>query len=179
MVFARRMAREMGGKINDFVTNRGRLADTCATKRHTTEPENTSKTVRSCPTLRSVPSSQPTSGGMHIGTLNIIDGRSSRLQLACEQLRRHNLDLAVLAEAKLNGMHTTKWAGYEILATKCTNQHQGGVAIAAKRSHRWHLEGVQRCGPNVIKTTLVHGCWRTRVIGACIPPSETDLSIST
>ena len=146
MVFTRRMAHEMGGKINDFVTNRGatarrtdrqhRLADTYTTKRYTTEPENTSKTVRSCPTLRSVPSSQPTSDGMHIRTLNIIDGRSSRLQLACEQLRRYNLDLAVLAEAKLNGTHATKWASYEILATKCTNQHQGGVAIAAKRSHR-------------------------------------------
>jgi len=115
------------------------------------------------------------SGGIHIGTLNILDGRGSRLQLACHELERHHLDIAILTEVKLKGIHTTHSYGYDIIATKVTNQNQGGVAIISRKKKEWHLEGAERFGPNVIKTTLVHDGKRTKILGIYIPPSETDL----
>ena len=104
-----------------------------------------------------------------------MDGRGSRLQLACKVLQQLNIDIAILIEAKLNGRHTISSYGYDIMATKITHQSQGGVVIASRRSKDWHLEGGEKFGSNVMKTTLVHDGRRTKIIGAYIPPSETDL----
>ena len=113
---------------------------------------------------------------MHIGTLNIIDGRGSRIQMVCNTLHRCKLDIAVLTETKLNGIHAVKSHGHDTQATKCQNQHQGGVALVSRRCKGWHLEGTKTFGPNVIKSTLVHDRRRSTIIGAHIPPSERDLS---
>ena len=73
------------------------------------------------------------SGGIHIVTLNIMDGRGSRLQIACHEMERHGLDIVLLTETKLSGRHTTHSYGYDIIATKVTNQNQGGVAIISRQ----------------------------------------------
>ena len=105
----------------------------------------------------------------------MIDGRGNRLELACNMLQRHEVDIALLTETKLNGKHTVSSYGYDIFATKCKNQHQGGVAIIARTNKNWHLEGFQRYGSNVIKCILVYGKKRITIIGAYIPPSEENL----
>ena len=84
-------------------------------------------------------SGKPPKDGMHIGTLNVIDGRGSILQLACRQLILKKLDIAVLTEVKLNGTHTSKRDGCEIQATRCTNQHQGWAEITTRQSRFWNL----------------------------------------
>ena len=73
---------------------------------------------------------------------------------------------------KLNGCHTISSSGYEIWATKCTNQHKGGVALIHKSSSLWHLEGIKCFGPNTIKSTLFYGDQRITIIGTSLPPSE-------
>ena len=45
------------------------------------------------------------------GTLNVMDGRGSRLAMACGCLARHGVDVAVVTEAKFRGF-------CELLATK-------------------------------------------------------------
>jgi hypothetical protein len=52
--------------------------------------------------------------------------------------------------------------------------HQGGVLLFYKTSKHWHVEGTKKYGPNVIRTELVSGSKRSIIIGAYIPPSETD-----
>ena len=72
--------------------------------------------------------------GLNMGTINIMDGRGNRLELICHKVERHGIDIAILMETKLNGYHTVSSYGYSIMATKCSNQHQGGVAILARQN---------------------------------------------
>ena len=74
------------------------------------------------------------------------------------------------------GKHTTKAYGYDVIASKCANQHQGGVAFLLRTSQSWHMESVRTFGNNVIRGTLVHNDRRTTIVGAYISPSKTDLS---
>ena len=71
---------------------------------------------------------------IHIGTLNIIDGRGNRLELACKEVASYGIDIGILTETKLNGFHTFNSYGYQITVTKCENQHQGGVALIHKEN---------------------------------------------
>ena len=115
--------------------------------------------------------------GLCIGTLNIVDGHGNRLELACGTLSKLGVDIAILTETKItDGKHTCLSFGYDIFATKAKSIHQGGVALLARNSMYWHLEGIVKYGPNVIKSTLVHDKLRTTIVGAYIPPSKTDLS---
>ena len=111
-----------------------------------------------------------------IGTLNIVDGRGNRLELACNRLNRIGVDICVLTETKLNGFHTTATYGYSIVATKCENSHQGGVALLHRANEDWHIENERTFGPNVVKATLVHEDRRTTIIGIYVPPSEEDMT---
>ena len=72
--------------------------------------------------------------GIHIGMLSIMDRQGSRHQLVCHQLQLHDLDIAVLTEAKLNRKHTINSYSYDIIATKTINRNQGEVAIIFKRN---------------------------------------------
>ena len=113
--------------------------------------------------------------GINIGTWNIMNGRGNRLELACECLRRHNIDVAVLTETKLNGKHTERAYGYNIVASKCPNVHQGGVAVVYKDSKNWHIESPTFYDSNVLRCVLVHERQRTTIVCVYIPPSETSL----
>ena len=108
--------------------------------------------------------------------MNIMDGRGSRLQLACRHMELLNLDIGIFTEAKLNGKHAISAYGYDIISTKILHQNQGGIAIISKKSKEWHLEGGIKYGANVIKTTLIHEGKRTKIIGVYIPPLEDELS---
>jgi exonuclease III len=119
---------------------------------------------------------KPDTTDVNIGTLNLVDGRGNRLELACKALLRHGIDLCIATETKLNGFHTSSAYGYNIVATKCTNQHQGGVAILYRKNRNWHVESERAFGPNVIRATLVHEGKRTTIVGVYIPPSETDMT---
>ena len=112
---------------------------------------------------------------INIGTFNIIDGRANRIEMACWHLDRHNVDICFLTETKLNGHHTTSTYGYDVVATKCKNPHQGGVALVHRKDREWHLEDTRTLGDNIIKTTLVNSEGRTTLVGIYIPPSEEDL----
>ena len=112
---------------------------------------------------------------INIGTFNIIDGRSNRLELASWNLERHNIDICFLTETKLNGYHTSSTYGYDVVATKCSNPHQGGVALLYRKSKEWHLEDTKTIGDNIIKTTLVSCTGRIILVGVYRPPSEEDL----
>ena len=72
---------------------------------------------------------EPKFSGITISTWNIVDGRGNRLELACERLQQLEIDIPILTETKLCGRHTIRSYGYNIIATKCANQNQGGVAI--------------------------------------------------
>jgi exonuclease III len=110
-----------------------------------------------------------------ICTYNIISGGNARLEAAMRTMRMMHMDLGILTETKLvEGFHTTKCEGYDIVATKARNHHQGGVLLFYKTSKHWHVEGTKTYGPNVIRTELVSGSKRWIIIGAYIPPSETD-----
>lgn len=110
-----------------------------------------------------------------VGTWNILDGRGDRLELACQRLARHNLDIALVTETKLCGFHTTCAYRFNIHATRCGNQHQGSVALLVAHRPEWHVEGVQQFGANVISCTLVHDAQRTRILGVYRPPSDDEL----
>ena len=94
--------------------------------------------------------------GIFISTWNIVDGQGNRLEMACKQLMRHQIDIAFLTKTKLNGFHTGRLYGYNIIATKCKNRNQGGVALAYRDNKNWHFESIEQHGENVIKGTLVH-----------------------
>ena len=104
-----------------------------------------------------------------------MDGRGNRLEMACERLRRHGIEIAILTETKLVEYHTTFQYGYKITATKCENQHQGGVALLSKKQSTWHIESIKKHGQNIIQGTLVHGEKRTNLVGVYIPPSDEKM----
>ena len=111
-----------------------------------------------------------------IGTINIQYGGNVRIQTAARCLKQMNVDLALLTETKIvNELYTRGAEGYTITATKAKSIHQGGVALV-HRSHsdNFAVEGTRAFGPNVIRTILVSGRKAWTVIGAYIPPSETD-----
>ena len=120
--------------------------------------------------------SKPKFSGITISTWNVVDGRSSRLEMACNKLQRLNIDIALLTETKLNGYHTVHSYDYDIVATKCTNQHQGGVALLYRKNSNWHIKSPQTFGSNIIKCTLVHAEERTVIVGMYIPPSEENMN---
>ena len=109
-----------------------------------------------------------------IGTLNLLDGRGNRLELACKELSNHGVDICITTEIKLKGFHTVKSYGYSITATKCKNVWQWGVAIIYRKGGNWHIEGKRSFGQNVIRADLIHGAKRTIILGVYIPSSEDD-----
>ena len=115
-----------------------------------------------------------TFGTLTIGTLNIRDGRNSRLAIAMRCMRQMNVGLGVLTETKIShDMYPHYSEGYTIVCTK-SKKRQGGVALFFEQSKDWSVEGTKAFGPNVIRTTLVSGNKRWYIIGAYIPPSEDN-----
>ena len=111
-----------------------------------------------------------------MGTLNIRDGRSGNLEMACRRIKDLNMDIVMVTETEFShGRHTSLSYGYGVYRTNCNNTNLGGVAIVVRKNDFWHIEDVKR-GPNVIKCTLVHDDKRVVLIGAYIPLSEEDLS---
>ena len=111
-----------------------------------------------------------------LGTLNIYSGTNSRLQMAMRCMEKMSVDIGILTETKItNDMYAKESEGYEIVCTKARSAHQGGVALFYRKySWKFSVEGTKTFGPNVIRAVLVSGRKRWNVIGAYIPPSETD-----
>jgi exonuclease III len=87
---------------------------------------------------------------LNMCTYNIISGANARLEAAMRTMRHMHMDLGILTETKLvEGFHTTKCEGYEIVATKAKNHHQGGVLLFYKTSKQWHatLKGPRHTAP--------------------------------
>jgi len=102
-----------------------------------------------------------------LATLNITDGRRSRLNAAIRCMEQANVDVGLLTETKLRtDMYTKSAMGYTVLATKAVGMN-GGVALV-------HQQGIRPFGPNAIRATLVSGQRRCYIIGVYVPPSETD-----
>ena len=113
----------------------------------------------------------------NIGTLNIVDGRNNRLEMALKAISDLNIDLAILTETKLGEVHTRLASGYDVwCAPVKDNLNQGGVALVHRRSSRWHLEDIKTFGSNIIRGKLIGGDRPLFIIGGYIPPSETDES---
>jgi len=109
-----------------------------------------------------------------LATLNITDGRNSRLNAAIHCMEQANVDVGLLTETKLATDKYTKSAmGYTVSATKAVGMN-GVVALVHWLGKGWGLESIRGFGPNVIRATLVSGQRRWYVIGGYIPPSEED-----
>jgi exonuclease III len=113
---------------------------------------------------------------MNICSYNIMHGGNNRMNQALRSMRQMNMDMGIFTETKLtNGRYTREAEGYEVIATEAKSNHQGGVAIFYRtKGKSWVIEGTRCYGPNVIKATLVSGLKRWTIIGAYVPPSETD-----
>jgi exonuclease III len=112
---------------------------------------------------------------MSICAYNILSAGGNRLEQVLRCMRIMNMDLGILTETKLvQGYHTTKAEGYDIVTTEARSTHQGGVALFYRKSANFHIEGTRSFGPNVIRATLVSGRKRWRLVGAYIPPGEED-----
>jgi hypothetical protein len=57
---------------------------------------------------------------------------------------------------KLQGYHTTKCKGYEIIAMEAKSKLQGGAALFYWKS-KYYVKGTRSFGPNVVRTTLLSG----------------------
>lgn len=112
---------------------------------------------------------------INICTYNILAGGSNRLEQVLRCIKIMNIDIAVLTETKLqDNKHTTNCEDYTIVSTNAISKYQGGVALCYRTSKDYCIEGTRTFGPNVIQTTLVSGKKRWRIVGAYIPPSETN-----
>jgi hypothetical protein len=119
--------------------------------------------------------SSPTNPRIRIAMLNVRCRRGDRLVSALRAMEQLNMDIVLLTETKLADERYTRYSYRDdVVATKATSHHQGGVALCWRRSEVCQVEGVCRHGPNLVSCKLVTGsnCWL--VIGAYIPPSEVD-----
>ena len=112
---------------------------------------------------------------LRLATLNITDARNARLNTAIRCMKDMKVDVAVLTETKLHHDRYTKSTdGYNVVATTA-DKRKGGVALIYRTtSDGWALESICCFGKNVIRGTLVSGQRRQFIVGAYIPPSETD-----
>lgn len=115
---------------------------------------------------------------LKICTLNIQHAGNSRLEQAERCLQQMNIDVAILTETKItkkDSPNSVEWE-YDIISTEAKSNSIGGVALCVRQSPWFHTEGTKLHGPNVISTQIVTGRKRWFLIGAYIPPSETDHS---
>ena len=75
----------------------------------------------------------PCGKNIRIGTLNIIDGRANRLEIACKTMEEHNIDIGQLTKAKLNGAHRGFAYKYNVNTTKADNQSRWSGCSLLKR----------------------------------------------
>ena len=115
-------------------------------------------------------------------TYNIRDGRRNHLEEASYALLQQNVDIGLLTEAKIpynngNPIHTRNCNDYHIFCTYTDGRNQGGLALMWRHDNpkqHWTVESPKRHGPNVLSFLLIHGETRTPVIGAYLPPTNTD-----
>ena len=96
------------------------------------------------------------------------------MTLVCKLLQRHNVDIAIITESKIQSHCPSEAYGYKITATISPSIHQGGVALVYRPSSFYHMERTKCFGGNVIRTTLVHANERQNIVGVYIPPREDD-----
>jgi len=74
----------------------------------------------------------------------------------------------------MNEVCTRNFLGYQVYATHAISPHQGGVALAFRlpENKSWHIESIQRHGPNTISFEIVTGLKRQPVVGTYLPPSN-------
>ena len=164
-----------GGILRDGVpaapTNRVRWNIAGITRRdHDHEHEQIDE-----PVIDATPVARDICGELKIATLNITDGRNSRLNGALRCMKQMEVDIGVFTETKFSNDKFTKAAsGYTVVGT-LTDGNKGGVAIIYRDGEEdWVLESIKSFGPNVIRGTIVTGQKRYHIIGAYIPPSEED-----
>ena len=110
-----------------------------------------------------------------IATWNIQSGRNSRLETALRALKKMNVDLAFLTEAKLTaGIYTRFSSDYHVVATTAVSHRQGGVALVYRDSPHWQVESVSMHGPNVISLEVISGTRRIPLVGVYIPPNDSS-----
>jgi Reverse transcriptase (RNA-dependent DNA polymerase) len=112
---------------------------------------------------------------INLATYNIRSGRGGNLEIVLRAMEQMNVDLGILTEAKLtDGIYTRYSSGYNVVATSARVHNQGGVALFYKDSPDWQVESVKHHGPNVISFQLVAASQRWGVVGAYVPPSDSD-----
>jgi len=70
-------------------------------------------------------------------------------------------------------MYTKLQFGYNVLATRTTSAHKGGVALFWRAdATSWHVEDPHQVSPNTIAAILVsgHQCWI--IIGTYMSPND-------
>ena len=95
--------------------------------------------------------------------------------MALRSMEQMNVDLGIFTETKLTGgIYPRHGCGYNVTATEATSPHSGGIALFYRDSDYWQVESIEKHGPNVISFVLVTGRKRIPVVGAYVPPSDTD-----
>jgi exonuclease III len=113
---------------------------------------------------------------IRFGTYNIQSGRNGRLEQALRAMGQMGMDWGLFTEAKVtNGTHTRFSSEYHVIATEAASSSQGGLALFYRDSDTFQVESVRKHGPNVISFEMVVAGVRRPVIGAYIPPSDTEL----
>jgi hypothetical protein len=109
-------------------------------------------------------------------TLNIRNGGYSNLNMVLRAMYQMRVDFGVLTETKItNDMYTNNCCNYTVFASHAESKFKGGIALFYRTENtQWWIEGERAHGPNVVSCVLVSGERRWNVIGAYIPPSETN-----
>lgn len=119
---------------------------------------------------------------LRLATFNLRSARQGGLQHACRCLERHNVDIAVLTETKIDDdIYTRSSYGYRILCTKAPSHRAGGVALAVRDvdpSAPWLVESEKIEGPNLLSFQLLCGVNRFLVIGVYSPPNAMAPAIT-
>ena len=99
--------------------------------------------------------------------------------MALRGMSQANMDLGILQEKKLtDGIYTRGSAGYSVIATDAPSRHCGGVALFYRSTPHFVVEGVERCGPNVLGFQVKTGERRWYIVGAYVTP-EDEVTMET
>jgi hypothetical protein len=94
---------------------------------------------------------------------------------AAKGLARMGVGIGILTKTKVtNNQYLKSLWGYQVLISKATSPHQGGIGIIWRDDHNgYEVKAVRPLTPNLISFQLVMGNERYYVMGIYIPPNFT------
>jgi hypothetical protein len=92
---------------------------------------------------------------------------------AAKGLAQMGVGIGILTKTKVtNDQYSKSLLGYQILASKATSPHQGGIDFIWREDHNgFEVKAVRPLTPNLMSFQLVMGNKRYYVMGIFIPPN--------